>query len=202
MRMKISHSSDIKLVRRKMKKRIAIKDNIDAWILLLPAIIILYLFVWRSTFIGTLWSFFDMNGYTVGNFCGFDNYIKVLKHTQFIPTLFNTVKYVFWSLIIGFLPPLIIAIMLNEIIHFKNQFRMLIYIPAVIPGIAAMLIWYYIYYPDQSGLLNIFLNRLGLQPYAWLNNPNFTIVGLIIYSTWKNFGGSMCCIMQHFRVLL
>lgn len=105
--------------------------------------------------------------------------------------LWNNCQYVFWSLIIGFLPPLIFAIMLNELVHFKSFFRVVTYIPAVIPGIAAMLMWYFMYYPDQTGLLNMVLMKLGMEPYQWLNDPNFTIIGITIYSTWKGFPGAM-----------
>ena len=157
----------------------------------MPMIIILYLFVWRPTVLGAVWSFFRMRAYTVLDFCGIDNYVKVLTHTQFVPMLINTVKYVFWSFVIGFLPPLFIAIMINEMVHFKNAFRVIIYIPAVIPGIAAMLMWYFIYYPDKTGLLNMVLAKFGMQPHRWLNDPNFTIIGIIIYTTWKSFAGTM-----------
>lgn len=188
--MKKSHYID-NAIPKTLKRKAALRNQFDAWILMLPMVVILYLFVWRPTVLGAAWSFFDMKAYSLGDFCGFDNYRKVLTHTQFLPTLWNTVQYVFWSLIIGFLPPLFIAIMINEIVHFKGGFRVLIYIPAVIPGIAAMLMWYYMYYPDQTGLLNMILNKFGAEPYQWLQDPKFTIIGIIIYSTWKGFPGSM-----------
>lgn len=178
-------------MKNKTIRNSALRNNLDAWILMMPMIIILYLFVWRPTVLGAVWSFFRMRAYTVLDFCGFDNYVKVLTHTQFMPMLINTVKYVFWSFVIGFLPPLFIAIMINEMVHFKNAFRVIIYIPAVIPGIAAMLMWYFIYYPDKTGLLNMVLAKFGMQPHRWLNDPNFTIIGIIIYTTWKGFAGTM-----------
>lgn len=178
-------------MKKKTIRNSALRNNLDAWILMMPMIIILYLFVWRPTVLGAVWSFFRMRAYTVLDFCGFDNYVKVLTHTQFMPMLINTVKYVFWSFVIGFLPPLFIAIMINEMVHFKNAFRVIIYIPAVIPGIAAMLMWYFIYYPDKTGLLNMVLAKFGMQPHRWLNDPNFTIIGIIIYTTWKSFAGTM-----------
>ncbi len=175
----------------RMKKKTKLRNDLDAWILMLPMVIILYLFVWRPTVLGTVWSFFKMQAYTVKEFCGFDNYVKVISHTQFFPTLWNTVQYVLWSLVIGYLPPLFIAIMINEIVHFKGGFRVLIYIPAVIPGIAAMLMWYFMYYPDHTGLLNMVLIKMGMEPFGWLNNPDFVIPGIIIYNTWKAFAGTM-----------
>lgn len=178
-------------MKKKTIRNSALRNNLDAWILMLPMIIILYLFVWRPTVLGAVWSFFRMRAYTVLDFCGIENYVKVLTHTQFVPMLINTVKYVFWSFVIGFLPPLFIAIMINEMVHFKNAFRVIIYIPAVIPGIAAMLMWYFIYYPDKTGLLNMVLAKFGMQPHRWLNDPNFTIIGITIYTTWKSFAGTM-----------
>ena len=143
-------------------RRNKINDNFDGWVFLLPMVVIVYLFIWRPTFIGGVLSFFDMKGYNVDRFCGFDNYRKVLMNSAFLPTFWNTIEYVFWSLIIGFSPPLFIATILNEVIHFKNGFRSLIYIPAVIPGIAAMLMWYFIYYPDETGLLNMILTKFNI----------------------------------------
>ncbi|MBR5152752.1 MAG: sugar ABC transporter permease [Clostridia bacterium] len=182
---------DVATAQKRIKRKSSFRNDLDAWILMLPMVIILYIFVWRSTVLGGVWSLFKMQAYTVKEFCGLDNYVKVISHTQFLPTLWNTVQYVLWSLVIGYLPPLFIAIMINEIVHFKGGFRVLIYIPAVIPGIAAMLMWYFMYYPDQTGLLNMVLNKLGFESFGWLNNPDFTIVGIIIYNTWKAFAGTM-----------
>ncbi|MBO5007483.1 MAG: sugar ABC transporter permease [Clostridia bacterium] len=183
----IQLQKNMKRNRRKMKLR----NDIDAWILMLPMVIILYLFVWRPTVLGGVWSFFRMKAYSVGEFCGFANYKIVLSHTQFLPMLWNTVQYVLWSIAIGFLPPLVIAIMVNEMVHFKSGFRVLIYLPTVIPGIAAMLMWYFMYYPDNTGLLNMLLAKLGVEPYIWLNDPKFAKLGIVIYSTWKAFPGTM-----------
>lgn len=167
------------------------KNNVSAWLLLLPLLILMYLFVWRPTVMGGVWSFFKMKGYTPTEFIGFKNYIDVITDTEFLPTMLNTLKYVGWSLIIGFIPPVAIAVMVNEVMHFKGGFRVLIYLPGVIPGIAANLMWYFMYYPDASGLLNQILALFGQEPYVWLNDPNFTILYIIIAMTWSGFGGTM-----------
>lgn len=182
--------SDI-INQKKLKKKLRLKNELDAWLLFIPSVIVLYLMIWRPTVLGAVWSFFKMNAYTVGSFCGFSNFRKVITHTQFVPMLLNTVKYVAWSLALGYLPPVILAVIVNEMVHFKSEFRITIYLPVIIPGIAAMLMWYYIYYPNQTGLLNMILNQMNIQPFGWLNNPDFVIPGIVIYMTWKNFGGTM-----------
>ena len=188
------NSSEINInteARKKMKRKSQFRNDLDAWILFLPSLAVLYLLIWRPTVLGAVWSFFKMNAYTPAGFCGLDNFRKVITHTQFLPTLWNTVQYVLWSLILGYLPPVLIAVLVNEMVHFKSGFRITIYLPAIVPGIAAMLMWYYIYYPDQTGLLNIVLNKMGMESFGWLNNPTFVIPGIMIYSTWKGFAGTM-----------
>lgn len=175
----------------KHRGRLKLRDNIDGWLLMLPMLAVLYLMLWRPTILGTVWSFFKMRGYTPVEFNGLDNYRMVLSHTQFVPTLVNTIKYVVWSLVLGYLPPVIIAVVINEMVHFKSGMKILIYMPAVIPAIAATLMWYYIYYPDQTGLLNMILGKIGIEPYGWLNNAEFTIIGITIFKTWHGFAPTM-----------
>lgn len=173
------------------KRRSRFKKDMVAWLLISPLIIILYLLIWRPTVIGGIWSFFKMNAYTPGEFIGLENYRLVISNSQFLQTFWNTILYVFWSIVIGLVPPLAIAIMVNEMVHLKNFFRVTIYLPAVIPGIAAMLIWTKMYDPSSSGLLNMILQRMGFAPYGWLDNPNFTIIGIVLYMTWSGFPGTM-----------
>lgn len=175
----------------KTKRIQRIKNDFSAWILLLPLLLIMYLWVWRPTVMGVVWSFFKMKGYTPTEFIGLKNYIDVITDTEFIPTLLNTLKYVGYSLVVGFIPPVIIAIMINEVMHFKSGFRVIIYLPAVIPAIAANLMWHFMYYPDQSGLLNQILAIFGASPYGWLNDAKFTILYIIVAMTWQGFGATM-----------
>ena len=176
---------------KKIKRRQKIKNEISSWIWLIPVVIVLYLMVWRPTVMGVYLSFFKMKGYSAEEFIGFRNYIEVIKDTQFIPTLLNTVEYVVWSLIIGFIPPLILAICINEMMCLKGTLRIVLYLPAIVPGVAASLIWFYMYYPDASGFLNLILIKLGAEPYAWLNDARFTILYIIISMTWSGLPGTM-----------
>lgn len=177
--------------KRKETFLLRFKKQAGAWVLLIPVLIVMYLMVWRPTVTGFVWSLFKMKGYTPQEFIGLKNYINVVTNTEFIPILKNTIKYVLWSLLVGFVPPVFIAIMVNEMVHFKKGFRLIIYLPAVIPAIAAYLMWYFMYYPSETGLLNVILTKLGFEPYLWLNDGRFTILYIIITATWQGFAGTM-----------
>lgn len=175
----------------KNRKLSKIKNNALGWLLFFPAIIVFYLTVWRPQVVGFAWSFFKLNGYNVSKFVGFKNYISVITNSNFLMWVKNTFQYVFCSLIVGYLPPFLIAVVLNELIHLKKTFRVILYLPVIIPGIAGMMIWKFIYSPEASGLLNTFLATLGIAPQQWLQNSNWTIMLIMIYSTWKSFGSTM-----------
>lgn len=78
------NSSEINInteARKKMKRKSQFRNDLDAWILFLPSLVVLYLLIWRPTVLGAVWSFFKMNAYTPAGFCGLDNFRKVITHT-------------------------------------------------------------------------------------------------------------------------
>ena len=166
-------------------------NDIKAWIWLLPLVLALYLMVWRPTVMGVVWSFFKMKGYSPQEFIGLKNFMEVMRDTEFLPTILNSAKYVALSLVVGFVPPVIMAIMINEMVHFKNGFKLVTYLPAIIPGVAVSLMWYYMYFPDETGLLNMVLRTFGLEPYEWLMDSKFTILYIIISMTWNGAPATM-----------
>lgn len=95
------------------------KRDVSAWMLILPALLLVYLCILRPQILGTYWSFFDMKGYKVQEFVGLDNYKTVIADSMFLKTLLNTCKYVLWSIVIGYFLPIVIAIFLNEIVHLE-----------------------------------------------------------------------------------
>lgn len=177
--------------KNKVNKHGMIKIQISGWLVLLPAVLIMYLFIWRGTVMGAVWSFYEMRGFHPVGFAGLKNYIQVVKDSQFLPIIFNTVKYVVLSLIVGFVPPILFAVMINEMVHFKQGLMTIVYLPAIIPAVAAMLMWTQMYDPSPMGLFNIILSKFGISPYGWLNDGRFTILYIIIYMTWKQMPGAI-----------
>ncbi len=158
--------------------------------LIIPALICIYYVIIRPQITGITWSFYNMQGYKITTFAGLDNYKRILSDNQFYRTLFNTILYVIWSVVVGFLLPIIMAVMLNEAVHMRNTFRFIVYFPSVLPGVAIMLLWYLMYSPDASGLLNILLSKFGCEPYTWLQDENWTILYIILSMTWSTAGAT------------
>lgn len=172
-------------------KLVVLKNQSLMWLLLIPTVFALILCHWNPIFRGMITSLFQTKGFKIVEFVGLQNFKNVLHDTMFIKTLFNTFQYVFWSLVIGILPPLALAIALNEVAHFKQGFKILTYLPAIAPGLAASLIWVNIFSPAPGGMLNVMLDSMGLPISQWLLNEKLTIPLIVVSMTWKGYGVTM-----------
>src|SRR5690348_7849988 len=111
--------------------------DIPVWGLVMPSLFLFIVFSWQPLVSGIYLSFFKTKGYSAERFVGWQNYIEVLQNSEFRQTLLNTFLYVGWSLVIGFLLPIFIAIVINEMAHLKSWFKFAVYFPVIVPGIAA-----------------------------------------------------------------
>ena len=172
-----------------------IRKDAIAWIMIAPCLLCYMVFVWGPLIEGVVMSFFETKGFDMVKFTGFQNYIEVMTDSLFLKAVGNTVKYTFWSVIIGFPLPIIAAIAVNEVFRGKGFFRFALYFPTIIPGIAAMIMWGILYEPGAGGMLNLLLSKVGLPAQQWLQNPNMTIPLIVVTMSWSGFGGTMILYM-------
>ena len=142
-------SRDSGLVYKKSKWAM-LKNQAGGWLLILPTVLLFIIIVWRPIIMGMTYSFYKFNSTVPSEFVGLKNYIDVLSDSNFLEVLWNTVKYVLWSIIIGLPLPFITAVMINEMTVSKNVFKFMTYIPVVLPSVVTSLIWKFIY-SDGSG---------------------------------------------------
>lgn len=175
-----------------LNKRKKIRTTtIIAWGFMIPNLLALTLCLWKPIATSFVYSFFKMQGYTPVEFVGFDNYAKVINDTHFVLAVTNSLKYVFWELLLGFLPPVLIAILLNEVRYGHKTIKFLIYFPVIVPGIVSALMWKIFYEPSASGLINNILLKLGLEMQPFLNSPKGVIFWICVSSAWGALGGNL-----------
>ena len=167
-----------------------IKRNVSGWLILLPGIILFAFFVWEPLLESIRLSLYTAKGFELQEFVGLQNYITVFKHPDFAPAVINTFKYTLWSLAIGFVIPIIMAALITETVNMKGFFRLGVYFPNIVPGLAMAILFIYFFSPGPTGVLNILLGRLGVEPQIWLTNPKRTIPLIVMVLTWKNAGST------------
>jgi multiple sugar transport system permease protein len=123
-------------------------------------------------------------------FVGLDNYIEALtRDPLFWKAVGNTVYYIGVSVPLGILVAFILALMLNSGIHGTTLYRTIYYLPSVVPAVAAVIVWIFIF-ETRRGILNFGLELLGLPAIRWLSDPAWAMPALIIMSLWS-IGASM-----------
>lgn len=180
----LTDSKGIKSVLRTIKK------DLPAWLLISPSLILFIVFVWQPLLSGIILSFYETKGYNAVKFIGLKNYIDVISDSAFLRTLANTFSYTLWSLVIGYLVPIIIALIINEMVHLKPFFKFSVYFPGMVPGVATALMWYFLFDPGDKGILNMLMKFFGLPISQWLQNPKLTIPLIVVTMTWRGFGST------------
>lgn len=180
----------------KAKKKFRRRDLIG-WLVMLPTLILFAFYVWEPLIENIRLSLYTAVRYETKDFVGLANYVRVLKNPDFMAAFKNTFSYTFWSLIIGFLVPIVLGILISETVHMKGFFRTGIYFPNIVPGIATIWIWNYFFTPGPTGVLNILLGKIGIEPQIWLNNPKWTIPLIVVTMTWKSAGSTALIYMAN-----
>jgi multiple sugar transport system permease protein len=157
---------------------------------MLPTLILFVFFVWEPLLESIRLSMYTAKGVRLQEFVGFDNYITLFKHPDFLAAFKNTFTYILWSLVLGFPIPIIMAVLISETVRLKGFFRISVYFPNMVPGIATVFIWRFFFTPGNTGVLNILLSKLGISNQIWLNDPKLTIPLIILTMTWKNAGST------------
>jgi len=160
------------------------------WMIMLPALILFVFFVWEPLFESVRLSLYTAKGIRLQEFVGLSNYLQVLKHPDFLAAFKNTFKYILWSLLIGFSVPIILSVLISETVHLKGFFRVGIYFPNMVPGLATVMMWGFFFTPGAVGVLNILLSKIGIPNQLWLTNPKLTIPLIILTMTWKSAGAT------------
>ncbi len=180
--------SQSKVTRKLSGARFA--ENGKAWLIMLPSLILMLFFVWEPLFESVRMSLYKTRNVELVRYIGFDNYISVMGKDDFMQALLNTFSYTFWSLIIGFLLPVVLAMIIGEARRSKGIFRTIAYLPNMLPGLAVIILWSSFFSAEKSGVLNILLSSIGVSPQTYLTRAEWVIPIIIIIATWKGAGAT------------
>lgn len=130
------------------------KSNRSAYVLLFPALALISVFSYYPIFAALPIAFQDY--YVTGQreWVGLANFIEVFRNPDTWYSLLRSFYYLSFSITLGFIAPIVIAILLSEIRMFQYFFRTSYYLPAVISGIIMLVLWQKFLEPTPSGLVN------------------------------------------------
>lgn len=168
----------------KNKKRFWQSENFIGYMFMLPTIIGFAIFVVYPLIFSAKYAFMEWDGLTKATFVGLDNFKYLFtKDPVFIKTLIATFKFVILTVPANIVFGLLLAVLLNKNLKGIKFFRTIYYLPVVLPSVASLILWKFMYAPDY-GLLNQILSSLGLNQVEWLTNPKMAMVSIAITVIW------------------
>lgn len=163
------------------------------YLYMLPGCAMVLVFVYIPVIANCVYSFFRLSSYSAGmKFVGLDNYIRFFHNESLGIMLRNNLLYCVISLIVQVGFGTVIALLLESKLassRFRNAFRNIYYVPALISLTAVGLMFTFIYEPNL-GLLNSAFKALGLtsMTQSWLGDSKIAIYCIIAMSQWQYTG--------------
>ncbi|MBI9050565.1 MAG: sugar ABC transporter permease [Anaerolineaceae bacterium] len=176
-----------------MKKWVA--KNLKHYIMILPFFFFFAMFFLYPILKGLNTSFYKWDGINPAEFVGLNNYVSIVKSSDFVKSFTNLLKYVSITVPVGITVALLLALFVNRLKGFwATFFRSAYFIPTMIPLFLAASIWRWMYAPEV-GLLNTIIGWFGADSINWLKDPKVMIFSLIVVDVWRAAGFNMVILL-------
>ncbi|WP_049563851.1 carbohydrate ABC transporter permease [Streptomyces sp. SBT349] len=173
--------------RRGPQRRRRLAENATAYGFLCAALIVFALFAWYPVIRSVILSFQEVNFVRGSSWVGLENFQYVFEDPLFATAWRNSALFTLYALVLGFGVPFVTAVLINEFRHARAYFRVLVYLPVMLPPVVVALMWRWFYLPE-GGLINEVLGAAHLPTSEWLNSSDTSLIALVIVSTWANMG--------------
>ncbi|HFI0301928.1 TPA: ABC transporter permease [Streptococcus suis] len=166
-----------------------IKQQKILLLMLLPGLALTFIFRYIPMY-GVLIAFKDYNplrGVLGSEWIGFTEFTKFLSSPNFGTLLANTLKLSIYGLLLGFLPPIILAIMLNQLLSdkAKKRIQLVLYAPNFI-SVVVIVGMIFLFF-SVGGPVNSILSKFGLET-NFLTDPDFFRPLYILSGIWQGMG--------------
>jgi multiple sugar transport system permease protein len=173
-------ASDLR--RSSARRRRIFVENVQAWLFLLPAIVLILVFEILPAF-GAIWISAFRWDIVQGPFRGLENYAAWLwadptRSEAFWKALSTTLTYLLITLPFQMALALAVAFVLFQKLRGRSFYRTLYYLPYVTSTVAAAAVFSWIFHP-QYGFANQLLGLVGIDRLQWLQEPDgvFQMIG-------------------------
>ncbi|WP_329089304.1 sugar ABC transporter permease [Actinomadura citrea] len=165
------------------------RRRVRGWLYVLPALAVYAGFaIWPA--LNTLrLSFFTWDGILAPTWAGLDNYVRIFQEQAlYEAVLHGLILIVFFSFLPVVAGLLMTALLMGRIRRGMTFFRIVFFLPQVLPLVAVGVTWRWLY--SESGVVNQLLDLVGLSSFtrAWLGDYDLALIALGFIGTWAMSG--------------
>lgn len=173
---------------RRVQRNASTKEQArTAYLMLIPALIILGIFVFYPIVSAGYLSLTSWDGFNPEKpFVGLSNYIRLAEDKEFWNSLLVTVIYASGVSVLSVISGLFFALLLDAPLRGRGIYRTIYFLPVVTSSVAIAIVWKYML--DYSGLINTWLGKIGISGPDWLQNRWLALLALTLLTVWKNLG--------------
>lgn len=184
----------MKIFKGKYKK----SEIISGFLFTSPVILGIIIFTYIPVVQAFIYSFCDYNGFNKMDFTGFGNYIRMFTTDLETATVFkNTFLYAIITVPLSLVLGYVVALLVNSKVQGVEAFRVLFYLPVLIPAVSSGVIWKDMMEPASGVMWQIFNSLFGLNP-TFFTEADTAMGTLIWVGTW-GIGGSMIIWLSAFK---
>ncbi|MFW9993168.1 MAG: carbohydrate ABC transporter permease [Candidatus Odinarchaeota archaeon] len=177
------------------------KDSWIAFILLLPALVLVGYFVYFGILWNVIVSVSNWRGLTPDlSFKGFDEYLNFLTSIPFQASLRNNIVLIVLFVPLCLLVGLFMAILMDQKVRFEGTFRTIYLLPFTLSFVVTAYLWRWMY-SSQMGVINSLLRAAGLGFLAseWISDPSIVLICIVIALVWQFAGYVMLIFLAGIR---
>lgn len=163
------------------------KTKLFVYLMLLPVLSVVAFIIVYPTIRGVILSFKDYSIYSFGNvgWVGFDKYKEIFSDPSFSEVVYNTIKWIIFSVSFQFFFGFILALLMRKPFKGRGLFAGLVFYPWAVSGFAIGLIWSWLL-NGQFGIVNDLLMKLGIinNGINFLSTPKMAMFSVILVNVW------------------
>ena len=172
-----------------MAARIVRREQINGWLFVAPALVLLGIFM-IYPILWSLWMSFQTGRGMSFSFGGLANIQRLTQDTVFLRALSNTMIFLAVQVPIMIVLALLFAVALNDTkLWGRAFFRTAIFLPCVTSLVAFAVLFKSMF--GAEGVVNVALTAIGIGPIPWLTDPFWAKVLIILAITWRWTGYNM-----------
>lgn len=182
---------------KKRKVVYRVKSTATAFLMLLPAVALAFLFILLPILYSLGYAFTDYYLLKPNdiNFVFLQNFAEIFKEISAKGMLYNAIKNTA-TFVVGVVPlqigmALLLALFVNRKCFGSKIFKVCFFAPVVISLSVTAFLWEQILAPGEGGLLNSLLGMVGIPPHDWLRDPKTAMPCIIVLSAWQGCGYQM-----------
>ncbi len=174
-------TSDAIRPRRRSNNRL--RETVIAYLFLSPWLFGFLIFLAGPMLASLYFSLTEYNVIATPKWIGLGNFQRMLGDDLFYQALSVTARYTLFSVPLGIVTALGIALLLNQPIVGRDLFRLVFYLPSIISGVAVAVVFAWLF-NFRFGVLNYLLSWVGVSGPNWLGHPRWSLSAFVLMSLW------------------